>query len=230
VWNTNDNSNRKTSEVRDMYSNRKTSEVRDSLNADAETYVRTQSPYNSTWRDTPNNTNLVGSKANPMRMDPPNNTNLVGSKVDPMRMDMLNNANSICDSTNARIVCSEVRPEELIEPSNAYEQISSHATAPRVNSANSYYSEYITPIVRWSEPPVTGSNPRRTPYNITQTPGLFTPDESVYHTARQTDRCSRECPTSIDSRERRMLEFDSTVEAHEAQRNRAKNDETNTLI
>jgi len=228
VWNTNDNWNRKTNEVRDMYSNRKTSEVRDSLNADAETYVRTQSPYNSTWKDTPNLTNPVGSKANPMRMDTANNTNSVGSKVNPTRTDMPNNENSICNSTNARSVRLEVRPDELIELSNAYEQTSSYAVAPRANSANSYYSEHITPIVRWSEPPVTGSKRRRTPHNITQTPDLFTPDESVYYTARQTDRCSRECPTSTDIRERRKLEFDSTVEAHEAQQNRTKNDETNT--
>jgi len=116
-------------------------------------------------------------------------------------------------------------------------QTSYAQAAPRSNYVNfvpmddSYrYSEPITangtPIVRWSEPPITGSNPRRTAHNITQTPDLFTPDESVYYTARQTDRCSRECPTDI--RERQTLQFDSAVEEHEAQRNRAKEDETNT--
>ena len=115
VWNTNDNSNRKTSEVRDMCSNRKTSEVRDSSNANAETYVRSQSPYNSMRRDTPNDTNPVGLKANPTRTDTPNNTNPVGSMVNPTRMDMLNDANSMYDSTNARSVRSEVQPSELIK-------------------------------------------------------------------------------------------------------------------
>jgi len=201
AWNAND------------HSNRNTSEVRDSLNANVETYVRSRTPYNS------------------MRTDTPNNTNPVGSKVNPMRMDMLDNANSICDSTNARSVRSEVRPSELIELSNVYEQTPSYAqAAPRANSANSYhYSEHITPIVRWSEPPVTGSNPRRTTLTpITQTPDLFIPDESVYYTARQTDRCSRERPTDTDIRERRTLEFDSAVEVHSAPRNRTKNDDTNT--
>ena len=149
AWNANDNSNRNTSEVRD------------SLNANAETYVRSQTPYNSVRTDTPNNTNPVGSKANPTRLD------------------MLDNANSIYDSTNTRSVRSEVRPSELIELSNACEQTPSYAqAAPRANSANSYhYSEHMTPIVRWSKPPVTGSNPRRTTLTpITQTPDLFIPD------------------------------------------------------
>jgi len=213
-----------------MHSNCKTSEVRDSLNANAETYVRSQTPYESTRMDTPNNKNPVGSKANPMQMDTPNNTNSVGSMVNPMQMDMLNNANSIYDSTNARSVRSEVRPSELIELSNAYEETPSYVVAPRVNSANSHhYSEHITPIVRWSEPPVTGSNLRRTTLTpITQTPDLFIPDESVYYTARQTDRCSRERPTDNDIRERRTLELDSAVEVHEAPRNRTKKDDTNT--
>jgi len=60
---------------------------------------------------------------------------------------------------------------------------------------------------------------------MAQTPDLFAPDESVYYTARQTDRCSRERPTSNDIRERRTLEFDTAVEVHEAPRNHAKNDE-----
>ena len=148
AWNANDNSNCNNSEVWDMYSNRKISEVRDSLNANAETYVRSQTPYNSMRTDTPNNTNLVGSKANPTWMD------------------MLDNANSICDLTNARSFRSEVRPSELIELRNVYEQTPSYVAAPRTNSANSYhYSEHITPIVRWSEPSITSSNPRRTAHN-----------------------------------------------------------------
>ena len=192
--------------------------------------MRPQTPYDSMRMDTPNDMNQVGSKANPTRMDTPNNTNPVGSKVNPTQMDMLDDANSMYDSRNARSVRSEVRPNELIELSNAYQHTPSYAAAPHVNSANSCHcSEHITPIVRWSEPPVTGSNPRRTAHNLIQTPDLFTPDESVYCTARQTDRCSRERPTSTDIRERRTLKFDSTVEAHEAQRNRAKNDETNTI-
>jgi len=60
AWNANDNSNHNTSEVQDMYSNRKTSEVRDSLYANAETYVRSQTPYESMRMDTPNNTNPPG--------------------------------------------------------------------------------------------------------------------------------------------------------------------------
>jgi len=179
--------------------------------------MRSQTPYNS------------------MRMDTPNNTNPVGSKANPTRMDTLHDANSIYDSTNARSVRTEVRPSELIELSNAYEQTPSYAqAAPCANYANSYrYSEPITangtPIVRWSEPPLTGSNPRRTTLTpITQTPDLFIPDKSVYYTARQTDRCSRERLTNTDIRRRRTLEFDSAVEVHEAPRNCTKNDDANT--
>ena len=152
-----------------------------------------------------------------------------------MRMDMLDNANSLYDSASTRNVRSEVRPTELIELSNVHEQMSSYAqAAPRANYANSYrYSEHITPngipMVRWNEPPVIGSNPRQAVYTtMAQTPDLFAPDESVYYTARQTDRCLRELPTSTDIRERRTLEFDSAVEVHEAPQTHSKNNETNT--
>ena len=123
-----------------------------------------------------------------MRMDTPNNMNPVGSKANPTRMDILDNANSLCDSTGVR----NVRPNELIEPSNAYEQMSSYAqAAPRANYANPYrYSEHTPnaiPMVQWNEPPLTGSNPRQAVYTpMAQTSDLFVPDEFVYYTARQT--------------------------------------------
>jgi len=204
VWNTNDNSNRNSSEVRD------------SSNANSKVYTRSRTPHNS--------------KADPMQMGTSDNTNSVSSKANPMQTDMPDNANSLVqcgswrtdnplyDSKSAQNVRSEVQPSELIELGNAHEQITNYAqVAPHANYVNfvpindSYrYSEPITangtPIVRWNEPPSTGSNPRRTTHTpITQTPNLFTPDESVYYTARQTDRCSRERPTNTDIRERRTL-------------------------
>jgi len=55
---------------------------------------------------------------------------------------------------------------------------------------------------------------------LDQTPDLFTPDESAYHTARRTSSCPREPPTSNSSTranqgtdERRTLAFDSSAKS-----------------
>ena len=58
--------------------------------------------------------------------------------------------------------------------------------------------------------------------SLNQTPELFTPDESAYHTARRASSCPKEPPTSNSSTrankrtdERRTLAFDSSVESQE---------------
>jgi len=63
---------------------------------------------------------------------------------------------------------------------------------------------------------------------LDQTPELFTPDESAYHTARRASSCPREPPTSNSSTrenkgtdERRTLAFDSSAEEESVPRCRS---------
>ena len=63
----------------------------------------------------PDNTNPVGSKANPMRMDMPDNAKSLVQRGS-WRTD-----NPLYNSTSVQNIRSEVRPNELTEPSNAHE-------------------------------------------------------------------------------------------------------------